>query len=86
MAQDKDAVDFYTLVHMMYGYGAKRLGMSNTQIVALAILYELVEPSIIRYMREDLNLNVWGYESKKNIAVDIAIAYIGAKIAEERIK
>jgi len=83
MAQDKDAVDFYTLVHMMYGYGAKKIGMSDTQIVALAILYEIIEPSIIRYMREDLNLDVWGYESKKNIAVDIIVAYLGSKLAEK---
>ena len=83
MAQDKNAVDFYTFVHMMYGYGAKKVGMSDTQIVALAILYELIEPSIIKYMREDLRLDVWGYESKKNIAVDIAIAYIGSKLAEK---
>ena len=81
MAQD--AVDIYTLVHTLYGYGAKKLGMSNTQIVALAVLYELIEPSIIKYMREDLKLDVWGYESKKNIALDILVAYVGAKIGEK---
>lgn len=83
MSQDKDAIDIYTLVHMMYGYGAKKLGMSDTEIVLLAVAYELLEPSIIKYMRENLKLNVWGYESKKNIAVDIAIAFVGAKLGDK---
>jgi len=84
MPQDKDAIDLYTIAHTLYGYAAKRLGMSNTQIVLLAIAYEIIEPSLIRYMREDLNLDVWGYETKENILVDILSAYIGAKLGEKR--
>jgi len=83
MAQDEDAIDLYTIAHTLYGYTAKRLGMSNTQIVLLAIAYEIIEPYIIRYMREDLNLDVWGYETKENILVDILSAYIGAKLGEK---
>lgn len=82
MIQSKSTIDFYTIVHFLYGYGAKKTGMSDTQIVLLATLYEIIEPSIIRYMREDLNLDVWGYESKKNIATDIIVAYLGSKLAE----
>ena len=77
---NKSTIDLYTLVHMMYGYVAKKVGMSDTQIVGLAILYELIEPSIIKYMREDLKIDVWGYESKKNIALDVVVAYLGAKL------
>ena len=83
MAQDESAVDIYTLVHTMYGYGANKIGMSNTQIVAVALLYELIEPSIIRYMREEMKLDTWGYESKRNIFVDILVAYLGAKLGEK---
>ena len=78
MPQDKSPVDFYTLVHYFYGKVARDLGYNMNTIMLGAILYELVEPSIITYMRKDLGMNVWGHESPSNVIVDILAAYIGA--------
>lgn len=80
MKQDRSAIDGYTFVHMGFGYGAKKMGLNNSQILILAIVYEMIEPSIIKYMREELKLDVWGYESRQNIVVDVIAAYVGAKL------
>ena len=34
-------------------------------------------------MREEMKLDTWGYESKRNIFVDILVAYLGAKLGEK---
>ena len=53
------------------------------EIIGLALLYEIVEPSIIRFMREELKTEVWGYESPKNIITDILVAPLGAYLADK---
>lgn len=83
MKQDESAIDLYTFAHLGFGIGAKQLGMSTNQILIIAVAYEILEPSIIKYMRESLNINAWGYESKSNIVVDVLAAYVGAKIGEK---
>ena len=80
---EKAMLDGYTLVHTSFGYFARKHGLSYSQIIGLAILYEIVEPSIIRYMREELKTQVWDYEGPKNIIVDILVAPLGAYLADK---
>lgn len=81
--QDKHPIDAYTLVHGLFGFICQRLGVSQQNTVAVAFLYEVVEPFIIRFMREDLKMNAWGYESALNIAIDVLIADIGWRLGEK---
>ena len=76
--KDRQAVDFYTFVHLFYGYLAAKRGWNNTQIVIGASVYEIVEPIIIDKMRNGSNQLDWNHESTKNIMVDIVISLIGA--------
>lgn len=82
MRQDVSPIDVYTLVHFLYGYVAKRYGYSNEAILVGAVLYEMIEPRIIDYMRNTLKMDAWGHESKHNILWDILIAEFGAYTAD----
>jgi hypothetical protein len=54
MQQDVAPIDLYTFVHFLYGYVAKSYGYSNKDILVGAVLYEMIEPSIIDYMEKHL--------------------------------
>ncbi len=86
MQQDVAPIDLYTFVHFLYGYVAKSYGYSNKAILVGAVLYEMIEPSIIDYMRNTLKMNAWGHESKHNILWDILIAEFGAMVFDNKGK
>lgn len=77
MNQDRLAIDAYTAVHFIYGYIAKGMGYTNEQIMIGAVLYEMIEPKILDFMRNTLKVNAWGHESKHNILWDILISEVG---------
>lgn len=82
MKQDTSPFDLYTIAHFLYGYVAKRYGATNEGILVGAVLYEMIEPTIIDFMRKDLGMNAWGHESKMNILWDILIVEFGAYMAQ----
>jgi hypothetical protein len=80
--KDKKAIDIYTFIHALFGYVAAKKGLSKTEILILAGLYEIIEPSIINTMKNGANTLDWNHESRQNIIVDIAAALVGAKLAK----
>ena len=59
-----DPVDWWTLTHVLAGMLARRVGLSRSQLFALAVLYELVEASKPQ-------------ESMANRVVDVAANVVG---------
>lgn len=82
MKQDVAPIDLYTLVHFLYGYLAREYNWSREDIMVGAIMYEFIEPTIIKIMRQNLGIMAWGHESKQNILWDIFIAEIGAVVSD----
>jgi len=81
--KDKKAIDIYTFVHALFGYVAAKKGLSNTDILILAGLYELIEPKIIDAMKNGTNTLDWDHESRQNIIIDIFVPLLGAYLAKK---
>jgi len=79
---EKQPIDSYTVIHLLYGFLAKKSGFSDTEIVIVALLYEIIEPHIIESMQQGTNPLEWNHEGKKNILVDVLAAYIGSRLAK----
>jgi len=83
LIQDRAAIDWYTLAHFFYGVIAKQsFEWSNSDILLGAIAYEIIEPPIIKWMKENWSDAGWGYETKRNIYTDILAAMAGAYLGE----
>jgi hypothetical protein len=79
---EKKPIDSYTVIHALYGFLAKKSGFTDTEILTIAILYEVLEPAIIDQMRQGRNPLQWNHEGQANIAVDIFVAWFGAQLAK----
>jgi hypothetical protein len=51
--------------------------------MGIALVYEMLEPSLLVWLKKNFDAFGWGYESHLNIVMDILSAYIGAKIGEK---
>ena len=78
---EKQPIDSDTVIHALYGFLAHKSGLTDAEILALAILYEILEPAIIDQMRQGRNPLKWNHEGRGNIAVDILAAWLGARLA-----
>jgi len=79
---EKQPIDSYTVIHLLYGFLAKKSGFSETEIVIVALLYEIVEPHIIESMQNGRNPLEWNHEGRKNILVDVLAAVVGSRLAK----
>ena len=70
-------------MHALFGYVAAKKGLSNTDILILAGLYELIEPKIIDAMKNGTNTLDWDHESRQNIIIDIFVPLLGAYLAKK---
>ena len=78
MTQDISPFDSYSIAHLGVGYFARKHGISITQIMLMAVIYELIEDPLIG----GLGLKRWRKETKNNALTDILLAYLGARIAQ----
>ncbi len=78
---EKQPIDSYTVIHALFGFLAHKSGLTDAEILVLAVLYEVIEPSIIDQMRQGKNPLEWNHEGRANIAVDILAALLGARLA-----
>ena len=79
--QDVTMIDKYTLVHFLFGYAAKKYGLSYEQIMWIITIYELAEDAILRIF--NLRRIGWEKESKHNVLMDITVALLGAKLGND---
>ena len=79
LTTDRSPVDYWTIVHSLWGFIGTRQGLTTTQVMLVSTLYELVEDRVIEQGMKNLG---WTKEAKHNALVDILAAYIGSEMAK----
>ena len=75
MTVNKDPVDRFTLAHVLAGYAARRVGLTQPQTLMLAIAWEIIEPKL-----KENNPQVFPNPSKdttENKVVDVLATMLG---------